>query len=437
MTLNPQQRKSVKKITGPCLIFAGPGTGKTFTIVEKIKYLIENEDKKYLPEEILVLTFSVESANKLSDEISKKVTHADLVTVKTFHGFCADILREQGKKIGIDPGFDILEPDDMKVFLHKSLDISPYYAGWYASSMSTAKDLSISFEEIRDYTKKLKEKLSDYSSDLDNIEEFAESQEIELKTLHLEPSGTKEERKETRRRKKEIKEFLNDYHKYRRYQDLVDAWRAYIKLKREKNLMDFSDLNLFALKYFRKFGSKEYMKRYKYLLVDEFQDTNKVQFELIKNLSIGHKNITIVGDQNQSIYGFRGAYRENLKKFKDVFDVGEKDTFNLDKSYRSSNRILRTAHKLILNNFDDPEECVEISNIEDIEGETVKIIETKNKDEEARKVAELVEKELEKGIKPEEICVLYRTHNQGAVIKQAFDSKDIPIVTSGSGDLLN
>jgi DNA helicase-2/ATP-dependent DNA helicase PcrA len=269
-----QQTLAIEKVKGPCLIFAGPGTGKTYTLVKKIKHLIDT--KEYEPSEILALTFSVEATKNLREEVEKEVGAANQVTIRTFHGFCADVLRAEGPKIGIDPGFDILEPDDTKIFFLKYLDIKPYYADLYSMTISTAKDLSISLEEIEAYTLSQKEQLKQYCPNLGNLDKYVEQQNIELNTLHLKPQTTPAEKAQVKKEKALIVDFLDKYDFFKKYQDLVDAWKAYNELKRKRNLMDFSDLNLYALEYFKKYGSKKYSEQYKYILVDEFQDRKSV-----------------------------------------------------------------------------------------------------------------------------------------------------------------
>ena len=174
-------------------------------------------------------------------------------------------------------------------------------------------------------------------------------------------------------------------------------------------------------------------KRYKYVIVDEFQDTNKLQFDLINALSEIHNNITVVGDENQSIYGFRGAYKDSFTKFKEMFETTKDDYFTLDKSYRSPNAVLRLSHQLILNNN---ENAFLVKNADDRQGNKVKVYELNNVNEEARKIAEIVEQEIENGTSLSEICILIRTHKQANPIKQALESKRIPFISAGKTDLL-
>ena len=280
--LSPIKQKAIKKTEGACLILAGTGTGKTFTIVKKIAYLIQNEI--YKPSEILCLTFSNEATNNLKEEVEKELKKRTDITIRTFHGFSADVLREFGHMINIDPGFEILLPDDAKVFLYKDLGVSPFNADRYISSISTAKDFGLTVKDIEEYKNKLKEQFKD----IENIDEYADEVELELQKLHLNPSETKEQRKETRERKKEIKSFLEKYNEFKKYSSFVDVWKKYKKMKKEKNYLDYSDLNSNVVSLFRAFGAEDTAKRFKYVLIDEFQDTNKLQFELITFLAKEH-----------------------------------------------------------------------------------------------------------------------------------------------------
>lgn len=421
---------AVEKIAGPCIIKAGAGTGKTSVIVEKIVYLISR--KICLPEEILCLTFSNEATNNLKNRVDNQMKTHHEITIKTFHSFCADVLREFGESVGIDRGFEIIGPDDARIFLYRSLNVPAYYADLYVSSISTAKDLDVSLEDIKKHALKLKDALS--CPDSDHLNDYSNQLDIELKTLYLkEGLGNK---KEANKRKKEIKDFLFKYYEYKKFMDFVFAWENYEKMKSERNLLDYADLNFNVLKYFRKFNSKSISGRFKYVLVDEFQDTNKLQFELIKYIAKDHGNITVVGDLNQSIYGFRGAYRESFRHFEEEFMVEEQDVFKLDKSRRCPDSVLRVANTLIRNNYENPDEFFPIENFYNSEGEKVKQIELLNGDEEARKIAEIVEEKISEGVAMREICVLFRTHRQSKLLRQALEAKGILTAVSGRKSIM-
>jgi DNA helicase-2/ATP-dependent DNA helicase PcrA len=415
MPLTESQQQAINKTKGPCVILAGAGTGKTFTIVEKVK----NLSKIIEPSKILVLTFSNEATNS----IREKVTSGD-VCVKTFHGFCADLIREFGNWVGVDYDFEILLEDDAKVFLRKYLGISGYYADWYIKTIGNVKDFGITIENINEHISVLKDKLIKETKRAD-IEVYAEEADTQLKTLHLLSENSRDV-------KKKLTAFLEQYKRYQKYVNFVNAWAQYEKLKVKKQFLDFGDLTIKALEILSRINLG---KKYKYVIVDEFQDTNKLQFELLKRMGI--RDITIVGDLNQSIYGFRGSFKKIFDAFNKEFAVKKEGIIKLDDSFRSPDKILRTAHKLITNNYENPEDSILVKNYEHKEGENITLVELKNDAEEARKVAEIVKAHIEKGVSLKEICVLFRTHRQGKAIIDALLSKDIPISTAGEIDLLS
>ncbi len=397
----------IKKVTGPCIVLAGAGTGKTFTIVEKVKYLVEKEI--YSPEKIVCITFSNEAANNLYSRIKPLVGEKEPI-VKTFHSFSADLLREYGEKIEVKKDFSVLTPEDAKIVLHKYFRVSPHYCHKYIETIGTAKDLGISVGEIENYLKK-KIDIDDLS--VDELDKKFNGIQLELENLSLD--GDKEKRKFFGER---MKEFNN----LKELRNFISTWKAFEKIKTRNNYQDYSDLNNNALKLLDE--NPEIADEFDYVIVDEFQDTNKVQLDFL--FALARKgNITIVGDLNQSIYRFRGAYRENFNLFREHFGVSRNEIFNLDKSYRSSNKILGVAHKLILNNYENKSDCFEVFNVDNLDGGDVEVYELKNGKEEARKIVELVESEVASGKKYEDICIMFRTHQQGRLIKNYFEFKGI------------
>ncbi len=402
MTLN-----AVKKTKGPCVILAGAGTGKTYTIVEKIKYLIEN--KIYAPEKIVCITFSNEAANNLLLRIDKALNGQSKVPiVRTFHGFSSDLLRKYGERIGINKDFMILDPEQAMVVLHRNLKVNAINCRRYIGTIGTVKDLGIVLEEFQRF---LENEIAKYNGL--NLQKKMENLNFELQTLYL--------RKEYWRKK----ELLSEARKIKKILELkkfVSTWNAYEKLKKKGNYQDYSDLNKNALLLLEK--SPELAEEYDYVIVDEFQDTNKLQLDFLVRLA-RKGSITIVGDINQSIYRFRGAYRENLALFKKYFSVNENDIFTLALSYRSPNKVLRVAHKLILNNYENPEECFFVENFYGKEGEKVRVFELKDSREEARKIVEIIQEEMGNGTPLEEICVMFRVHQYGRIIRKALEEAGI------------
>ncbi|NCN99427.1 hypothetical protein COU62_04780 [Candidatus Pacearchaeota archaeon CG10_big_fil_rev_8_21_14_0_10_35_219] len=412
------EKNPTKKIKGPCMILAGAGTGKTYTIVEKIKYLLENSI--YSPERIVCLTFSNEATNSLRNRILPILKDEKEPIIRTFHSFCADVLRKHGSKIGIKENFRILLPEDAKIMLHKNLKVQPYQCHQYVSTIGTAKDLGISIEEFENYL----EKKSNSQSN-EEIEKKLENLEFKFKTLYLRPQNKNEKLALLR----DI-ENLSSIIKIRKF---VNVWKAYEKIKQLKNYQDYSDLNKESIELLS--NHPEITEEYDYIIVDEFQDTNKLQFDFLK-LIAPHKNITIVGDLNQSIYRFRGAYKENFNSFKKEFTALEEEVFTLDKSFRSPNKILKIAHQLIKNNYKNPDECFFVTNSENKEGEKINIFELNNAKEEVRKIIEIINKEIKQGTPENEICILFRTHQQAQLLKKSLKSENIEFTAVGAKSLL-
>src|SRR3989344_1494733 len=414
------KKDPIKKEKGPCVILAGAGTGKTYTIVEKLKYLVESGI--YKPERIVCITFSNEAANNLVLRIGKALKldyNGKWPIVRTFHGFSADLLRTHGGKIGIQEKFKILDPDEAKVVLHRSLKINVGNCHKYIGTIGTVKDLGIKIEDLDMY---LQDKLGKYNGI--NLEKRYEDLEFQLRTLYL------------KRGKEEKKNILSEILKVKELIELgkfLNAWKAYEKIKNIKNYQDYSDLNVNALKLILE--NPEIVNDYDYFIVDEFQDTNKLQLDFIVAL-VKKRNITIVGDLNQSIYRFRGAYRRNFQVFKNSFNVNESEVFNLDKSFRSKNSAFRIAHKLILNNYKNKDDCFFVKNTHNREGDKIEVYELKNEKEEVRKVVDLINAEIKRGVEPEEICVMFRTHQQGRIIRKALDFEGIEYCSVSKTSLL-
>ncbi|MGM5480492.1 MAG: ATP-dependent helicase [Nanobdellota archaeon] len=429
-TDNKPQQQAIEKTQGPTIILAGAGTGKSHTLKKKAYHLI-NDQQLYKPEEVLCLTFSNEATNSLRNGMREELQTEEDVTVKTFHAFCSDILKEKGHLIGIQEEFELLLPDDAKLLLHKQLDIPPYWANRYVSTILNAKDFGLTINDIKIYADKLKQELLKTTSE-DNFNNYEQEARTFLQTFYL---LDKDEKKQQKTRKKELKTFIEDHGEYNQFKEFVHVWEKYDLLKQEKNYLDFSDLNELTLQLFDQFGSEEYSEQYKYVFVDEFQDTNKLQFRLLEHIA-AHKNITVVGDPNQSIYGFRGAFKDSFEHFMKIFEADKNCIFKLNKSYRSTNKILNIAFELIKNNYENKDECVHVKSADDKDGNSVRVVSTINAEEEARYIADTVQQKIDGGTPLEEICILHRTHKQAEAIKEALELREIPVITAGKTDLL-
>jgi superfamily I DNA/RNA helicase/RecB family exonuclease len=257
----------------------------------------------------------------------------------------------------------------------------------------------------------------------ENIEEELENLQFELKTLYA---------KDKRRGDKAaLEERIDLFGTFIKRQKFFNAWNAYEKLKAKKEVQDYSDLNINALKLIEK---NPEIAKWKYLVIDEFQDTNKIQIDLITKLAY-HDNVTVVGDLNQSIYRFRGAYKDNLTLFKQTLKVMDSDIYTLDKSHRSSNKILKVAHTIITKNYSFPEDCLLVVSAYNKEGSKLEVTELVNGKEEVRKIIEIIKSELETR-KPEDICVIFRTHQQAHALKRALEHEHIPFQSAAKKPLL-
>ncbi|MFH1193456.1 MAG: ATP-dependent DNA helicase [bacterium] len=324
--LNPEQLQAVEHTDGPLLIIAGAGTGKTTVITKKIAYLIEQGLAK--PDEILALTFTDKAAGEMEERVDRLLPYGYLdLWISTFHAFCEKILRERGIEIGL-PDFKLLSTAEQWMLMRKNLD--KFKLDYYRpmgnptkflhallQHFSRAKDEVVSPEDYLNHAKNLK---------LDGDTPPSGSPLIKGGELR----GDDEKKKIT---------------------EVADAYHIYNQLLLEEGALDFGDLINYALKLFKTRPQilKEYQSKFKYILVDEFQDTNFAQYELVKLLAGEKRNLTVVGDDDQSIYRFRGASMSNILIFSDDFPSAEKIV--LVKNYRSGQKILDSAYNFIsLNN---------------------------------------------------------------------------------------
>ena len=430
--LTPRQKEAVEHTSGPRLILAGAGTGKTTTITGKIACMIKKHGVE--PGKILALTFSREAARNMEKKIRELLDQGADVKVSTFHAFCAELIRNNAEKCGVLEQFTIFEDIDAAILLYKELDTTSRNAALYSSTIAKAKDLNISIGEFKDYLETKKESLLKFAEE-SRFGQFHTECKINLNTFHLKD---KDQQKALKDEKKNWQDFIGLYDEYRKYADFTHAWETYEERKRALNCLDYGDLNRIALDFLNTYDTAELNNTYTHIIVDEFQDTNYVQFELIKHLTAREQNITVVADANQSIYAFRGAYSNNIEEFKKQFGISERDVVSLDVSFRSTNKILKAAHRLISQNYpeDRKSECILLKNCNGNEGKNVVIQETKDDGEEARKVVEQIESYIEKGIPLKEIAVLYRTHTQGRQIRQALQRREIPVIVKDDADYL-
>lgn len=404
----------------PEAILAGAGTGKTYTIVEKLKTLIG--EKVCKPEKIICITFSNEACESISRRVRSALSLEDGINpiIRTFHGFSADLLREYGNKIGVSKDFKILDPDRAKIVLHSTLKVPVYYCHKYVAAIHSARDLGISIDDMERHLANIIG-----NQDVGDLEKKRDALQFSFQTAYMQSS----EKTDKKGALKELED-LNELIEFRKF---VHNWKTYEKIKKKQNYQDYSDLSANVLFLLQNFP--EIANNFEYVIVDEFQDTNKVQLDLIFALA-PRGNVTVVGDLNQSIYRFRGAYKENFAEFKKHYRLEQGDIRNLSKSHRSTNKILRAAHKLIEHNYQNKEDCFEVHSAYNTEGENVQVFETKNSCEEARKVGEIIEHLQKDGMALDDICVMVRTHQQSQIMKKVLEMKGIEYCSLDKPSLL-
>jgi DNA helicase-2/ATP-dependent DNA helicase PcrA len=313
--LNKAQKTAVTHEDGPLLIVAGAGTGKTTVLINRLAYLIS--EKKASTEEILLLTFTEKAAGEMEERADKILPYGYVdLWINTFHGFCERILRDHALEIGLNPNFKLLSATDQWVLIKKNLD--NFNLEYYKPLGNPTKFIS----EILKHFSRLKD---------ENISTLGYLKSAEG-MIASEKDGDGEELEISR-----VKE-------------LAEAYKTYNQLLLENNYFDFGDLIVYTIKLFRDRPNilKYYRQKFKYIMVDEFQDTNLAQYELVKMLAAPKDNLLVVGDDDQAIYKFRGASISNIMQFKE--DYPQTKEIVLIENYRSRQEILDRAHDFISHN---------------------------------------------------------------------------------------
>ena len=321
--MNSEQKQAVTHASGPLLIVAGAGTGKTTVVTQRIAWLIA--EKKIKPDHILGLTFTDKAAGELEERVDKLLPmgYVDL-WVSTFHSFCERILRDHALDIGLSPDFTLLDETDQAILMREHLeqfDLSYYrplgnptkFVSSLIKHFSRCKDEAIRPEEYLKYAEKLR---------------------LDLDQVHGRKKHSQDEDKDEIVEVDRINEIANAYHTYQ-------------QLLFQKGSLDFGDLITQTLYLFQQRPKilERYRKQFEYILVDEFQDTNWAQYELVKLLAAPQNNLTVVGDDDQSIYKFRGASVANILAFKTDFPKAKEVV--LTQNYRSTQNILDLAYDFI------------------------------------------------------------------------------------------
>ena len=368
-TLNPQQQEAVYHTEGPLLILAGAGSGKTRVLTHRIAYLI---DKKGInPWNILAITFTNKAASEMRERVDKIVGFgSESVWVSTFHSTCVRILRRYIDRLGYDTRFAIYDTEDQKTLMKE-----------------VCRKLNID-------TKKTKERslLAQISHAKDEL--------ITPDEMELNAGG--------------------DFVKKK----VAEVYREYQAALRRNNALDFDDLIVKTVELFQNCGDvlENYQERFRYIMVDEYQDTNTAQFKFISLLASKYENLCVVGDDDQSIYKFRGANIGNILGFEHVFPDAK--VIRLEQNYRSTKNILNAANAVIANNTSRKSKTLWTENSE---GERIHFRQFMNGYEEAEYVAGEIGKLKRNGLGNYRDCaILYRTNAQSRIFEEKLKQKNIP-----------
>lgn len=370
--LNDKQKEAVMHVDGPCLVLAGAGSGKTKVLTERIVNLINNGVSPY---NILAITFTNKAAREMRERVYNSIEEeANKIFIGTFHSLGLKIVRENASVIGYSNNVTILDRDDVNTLIKRfmkelNLDTEHYPVKSILNKISFAKNEGLSPEEFDKFAK-----------------------------APLDMAACK-------------------------------VYKMYESALKRSNSVDFDDLLILPLRIFKKDKSvlEKYQEHFKYILVDEYQDTNMVQYDMCKLLASKYRNLFVVGDMDQSIYSFRFANYMNVINFEK--DNKDAKVIVLDENYRSTNNILNAANDVIKNNKERKEKNLWSSKGD---GDKIKYIRCDNEQEEASTVVRLTKELLDKGEKPSEIAVLYRTNGQSRVFEEAFLKENIPFKIVGS-----
>ena len=368
-TLNPPQREAVAQTEGPVLILAGAGSGKTRVLTHRIAYLMD--EKGVNPWNILAITFTNKAAQEMRERVDKLVGFgSESIWVSTFHSACVRILRRHIDNLGYDTNFTIYDTDDQKTLMKDvcrkmNIDTKIYKERSLLAQISHAKD------------------------------ELLTPDDMEMKAA-------------------------GDYN----MKKVASVYREYQAALRKNNALDFDDLIVKTVELFEKCGAvlEYYQERFKYIMVDEYQDTNTAQFKFISLLAQRYQNLCVVGDDDQSIYKFRGANIGNILGFEHVFPDAR--VIRLEQNYRSTRNILNAANQVIANNTERKAKTLWTENEE---GSKVHFRQFLNAYEEAEYVAGEIGKLKRNGLGNYRDCaILYRTNAQSRIFEEKFIAANIP-----------
>lgn len=372
--LNDSQRKAVEYVGSPQMVIAGAGSGKTRVLTFKIAYLIQKE--KYKPESILALTFTNKAANEMKERIKELIgKKADNLWMGTFHSVFAKILRIEAKHTAYRSNFSIYDTED---------------------SLSLVNNI-----------------INNFDIDIEGITANSIRHRISFMKNHMVMP----------------KEFRKNHVNSIVDEKIADIYDEYQKRLVANNAMDFDDLLLKPIDLFNAKPNilQKYKKKFSYVLVDEFQDTNKAQYELLKLFVSRSCKITVVGDDAQSIYSWRGANLDNMLNFGE--DFPKHKVFRLEQNYRSTKIILQAADSIIKNN---KEQLVKTLWTENNDGEKLSVIKCADEKDEALQIARHIKREItRKKLSHKDFTVLYRTNAQSRVLEDIFRKEKLPYAIIG------
>ena len=371
--LNEKQKEAVINLSGPLLVLAGAGSGKTRVLTTKVAYLLEEKDIS--PRNILAITFTNKAAREMKERIFNLIgKEAFLIQISTFHSFGLKLLKENYNLLGYDSNITILDADDSLTVIKKIM-----------------KELDIDSNKYN--YKAIRSSISDNKNEMVSVKEY--------------------------------EKFV-----YTDYDEVVyKVYSEYEKNLKRSNAIDFDDLLLLPIKLFSEHKDilEKYQEQYKYIFIDEYQDTNKPQYIISKMISSKYRNITVVGDNDQAIFTWRGADYKNILNFEK--DYPDCKIVILDENYRSTKNILRAANNVIKNNKIRKEKNLWTENEE---GNLITYYKAFDEKDESNYVVKEVSKLIDDGVNPNDICVLYRANAQSRNIEEAFLSNNISYRIIGS-----
>lgn len=366
--LNPEQQKAVQHTDGPLLIIAGAGSGKTRVLTYRIANLLAQN--KAEPHQVLALTFTNKAAREMRERIEDLIDErARKLWMGTFHSIFSRILRVECERLGYTRDFSIYDTQDSERMIKTIM------------------------------------------------------QELNIDTKEIKPRNIRFIISEAKNELVDPQQFENQFIQSSMHDVAAQVYRYYITRLKESNAMDFDDLLIKPIELFEQYPEvlETYQKRFKYILIDEYQDTNHAQYKVTKMLAAAHHNICVVGDDAQSIYSFRGADISNILNFQQ--DYPEAIRIPLEKNYRSTKSILKCADSVIKNNDKQLDKTLWTDNEE---GNTVTVLENFNDRDEANRIASYINQlKLEYGYKYSDMAILYRTNAQSRVFEDALRRKGI------------